>query len=94
MDSGQSDLSTAPELVAPAGDWDCAKAAVANGADAIYFGLDCGFNARVKAASFPMDGLVELLAFLHGHGVRGYVTLNTLAFTDELESLEALVRRS
>ena len=37
-----------PELLAPAGDMDCARAAVANGADAIYFGLD-RFNARLRA---------------------------------------------
>jgi putative protease len=85
--------SSVPELVAPAGDWDCAKAAVANGADAVYFGLDCGFNARAKAANFHLDNLPEVLAFLHRHCARGYVTLNTLAFSDELELLETVVRR-
>lgn len=85
--------SDTPELLAPAGDWDCAKSAVANGADAIYFGLDCGFNARARAANFSLEDLPELLAFLHRHRVRGYVALNTLAFSDELESVEALIRR-
>lgn len=84
---------TAPELLAPAGDWQCAKAAVANGADAIYFGLDCGFNARARATNFTPDELPELMAFFHRHRVRGYVTLNTLAFSDELEGLETLIRR-
>jgi putative protease len=83
----------APELLAPAGDWLCARAAVANGADAIYFGLDCGFNARARAVNFAVDDLPDLLAFLHRHRVRGYVTLNTLAFSNELEALESLVRR-
>ena len=40
-----------PELLAPAGDWDCARAAVENGADAIYFGLE-KFNARMRADNF------------------------------------------
>ncbi len=40
-----------PELLAPAGNWECAKAAVENGADAIYFGLD-RFNARMRADNF------------------------------------------
>ena len=84
---------TAPELLAPAGDWQCAKAAVANGADAIYFGLDCGFNARARAANFSLDDLDRLIAFLARYGVRGYVALNTLVFSDELESVEDLVRR-
>ena len=47
-----------PELLAPAGDWECAKAAVENGADAIYFGLE-RFNARMRAkSSSRLNGLV------------------------------------
>ncbi len=81
------------ELLAPAGNWECARAAVENGADAIYFGLDVGFNARARAANFHLDQLRELMAMLHRQAVRGYVTLNTLVFTDELPSLEANLRR-
>ncbi|UUO04651.1 U32 family peptidase [Blastopirellula sp. J2-11] len=84
---------TAPELLAPAGNWECAKAAVANGADAIYFGLTSGFNARARADNFGVDDLSPLMSFLHWHGVRGYVTLNTLAFSPELEAVELLVRQ-
>ncbi len=40
------------ELLAPAGNWECARAAVENGADAIYFGLDVGFNARPVLRTF------------------------------------------
>jgi len=68
-----------PELLAPAGDWDCAKAAVENGADAIYFGLD-RFNARMRAQNFTEADLPKLVEFLHRRGVKAYVTLNTLAF--------------
>ncbi|MEI7799609.1 MAG: U32 family peptidase [Opitutaceae bacterium] len=74
---------TRPELLAPAGDWDCARAAVENGADAIYFGLE-KFNARMRAKNFTIADLPQLMAFLHQRGVRGYVTFNTLVFTDEL----------
>ncbi len=76
-----------PELLAPAGNWECARAAVENGADAIYFGLE-SFNARMRAENFVVADLPELMAFLHGRGVKGYVTLNTLIFTDELDSVE------
>ena len=72
-----------PELLAPAGDWECVKAAVENGADAVYFGLD-RFNARMRADNFTESDLPELLGFLHKRGVKGYVTFNTLVFTDEL----------
>ena len=74
---------TRPELLAPAGDWDCARAAVENGADAIYCGLE-KFNARMRAKNFTLADLPQLMTFLHRRGVRGYVTFNTLVFTDEL----------
>ena len=83
----------APELLAPAGDWDCAAAAIAYGADAIYFGLDIGFNARARAKNFHLDDLNDLMTLLHRNGVKGFVTLNTLIFNDELPLLEANVRR-
>src|SRR3954451_11223949 len=72
-----------PELLAPAGDWECARAAVENGADAIYFGLD-RFNARMRAHNFTEADLPALMEFLHGRGVRGYVTFNTLVFANEI----------
>ena len=72
-----------PELLAPAGDWDCLKAAVANGADAVFFGLS-KFNARMRADNFHEKELPEVMRFLHSHGVKGYVTLNVLIFTEEL----------
>ncbi len=81
-----------PELLAPAGDWDCVRAAIENGADAVYFGLDCGHNARVRAANFPVSDLPRIVETLHRHGLRGYTTLNTLAFDGELGELEGLAR--
>jgi len=80
-----------PELLSPAGDWECARAAVANGADAIYFGLT-RFNARLRAHNFTEEDLPELMAFLHRHGVRGFVTFNTLIFTNELHDAEQQLR--
>ncbi|MEY4088734.1 MAG: hypothetical protein RJB55_1005, partial [Verrucomicrobiota bacterium] len=80
-----------PELLAPAGDWECARAAVENGADAIYFGLD-RFNARMRAHNFTQSDLPALMEFLHRRGVRGYVTFNTLVFTNELEQAADYLR--
>src|SRR5678809_545429 len=80
-----------PELLAPAGDWECAKAAVENGADAIYFGLD-RFNARMRAHNFSEADLPKLMEFLHRRGVKGYVTFNTLVFANELEDAEKYLR--
>ncbi|MBR5331049.1 MAG: U32 family peptidase [Akkermansia sp.] len=77
-------MSSKPEVLAPAGNWDCVRAAVANGADAIYFGLD-QFNARMRADNFTVGDLNSLIPFLHTHGVRGYVTMNVLIFPAEFE---------
>jgi putative protease len=76
-----------PELLAPAGDWECAKAAIENGADAIYFGLE-RFNARMRAKNLTTADLPRFMEFLHRRGVRGYVTFNTLVFADELAAAE------
>jgi U32 family peptidase len=80
-----------PELLSPAGDWECAKAAVENGADAIYFGLE-RFNARMRAHNFTETDLPELMAFLHRRGVKGYVTFNTLVFANEMTEAEQYLR--
>src|SRR5580658_6214984 len=80
-----------PELLAPAGDWECAKAAVENGADAIYFGLE-KFNARMRAHNFGRDDLPKLMEFLHRRGVKGYVTFNTLVFENEMAEAEECLR--
>lgn len=80
-----------PELLSPAGNWDCARAAVAAGADAIYFGMP-KFNARLRADNFTEADLPELMVFLHKHGVKGFVAMNTLIFTGELESAERQLR--
>src|ERR1035437_6347091 len=91
MSSSSPSASTAPpksslrrpEVLAPAGDWDCVHAAVENGADAVYFGLE-RFNARMRAHNFTVADLPALMQFLHRRGVRGYVTFNTLIFPSEL----------
>ena len=80
-----------PELLAPAGDWECVKAAVENGADAVYFGLE-KFNARMRAHNFTEADLPQLMEFLHRRGVRGYVTFNTLVFQNEIADAENYLR--
>ncbi len=84
-------LTHRPKLLAPAGNWECAKAAIENGADAIYFGLE-RFNARMRAENFTQGDLPELMSWLHQRGVKGYVTLNTLVFSHELETAEQYLR--
>jgi len=78
------------ELLAPAGDWDCMRAAVANGADAVFFGVE-KFNARARANNFRSEELPEIMAFLHTYGVKGFLTFNILVFEDELRDAQTLI---
>src|SRR3954471_21967704 len=77
-----------PELLAPAGDEESLRAAVAAGADAVYFGLRGGFNARARADNFAVEDLPRVFDFLHRRGVKGFVTFNTLVFDRELPVAE------
>jgi len=78
------------ELLAPAGHWDALHAAIENGADAVYFGVNA-HNARARAANFPREDLARVMSTLHRQGVLGYLTLNTLIFPSEIEGVQELV---
>lgn len=80
------------EILAPAGDQACLEAALAAGADAVYFGLDEGFNARARASNFRMERLPEVVSMVHRAGARAYLTLNTLVFEPELPVLQPILR--
>jgi len=71
-----------PEIMSPAGYWPQLHAAIEAGADAVYFGLK-HFSARAKTG-FSLDELPEVMRTLHGRGVRGFITFNTLVFEHEL----------
>lgn len=74
-----------PELLAPAGSMASLRAAVAAGADAVYFGGG-DFNARINAQNFGSEELREAISLLHEHGRRAYITLNTLVHSREMEN--------
>ncbi|UOF89258.1 U32 family peptidase [Fodinisporobacter ferrooxydans] len=84
------DKQNTVELLAPAGNWECLRAAVANGADAVYFGVQ-KFNARARAKNFVIDELPDILSFLHLYGVKGFLTFNILIFENELEDAKRLI---
>lgn len=73
------------ELLAPAGNMECLKAAVYNGADAVY--LACkNFGARKFASNFTNEEIIEAIKFCHLYGVKVYVTMNTLVKNSEVSS--------
>lgn len=73
------------ELLSPAGDFDCLKAAVSNGADAVYLGGK-NFSARAFAGNFDEDGFLQAIRYAHLRDVKIYVTLNTLLDENQLEN--------
>ncbi len=83
-------LVTLPELLAPAGGPAALRAAVNNGADAVYLGVD-KFNARRGAENFTLDNLADMVRFAHVAGVRVYLTLNVLVLEREMDEALALV---
>jgi len=80
-----------PEVMAPAGGWPQLRAAVANGADSVYLGLEA-YSARARATNFGYDELKEAVDYCHSYGVQVYVTLNTLVFEHELEELVDVIK--
>ena len=72
-----------PELLAPAGGWQQLRAAVQNGADAVYLGGPL-FNARIRADNFSSEEMKEAICYAHDRNVRVYITLNTLIKDSEL----------
>lgn len=73
------------ELLAPAGNMECLKAAVFNGADAVYMACK-SFGARKFANNFDNNEIVEAIKFCHLYGVKAYVTMNTLIKNEEVNS--------
>lgn len=78
--------SVLPELLAPAGDMQCLYAAVEGGADAVYVG-GRSFGARAYAKNFDIDELSRAVVYCHLHGVKLYVTVNTLIYDKEMREL-------
>ena len=72
------------EILAPAGNYECAKTAIQNGANAIYLGYTA-FSARDGAENFDEQSLQTILTEAHFAGVKVYVAMNTIVKTEELE---------
>ena len=81
------------ELLAPAGNMEALRAAVSNGCDAAYLGLE-KFGARAYSDNFTIDSLAEAIRYAHLRDVKIYVTMNTIVFEDEIcdmrQQLDAL----
>ena len=75
------------ELLAPAGNMEALKAAISNGCDAIYLGMQ-KFGARAYSSNFDLESLKEAVAYAHLRNVKIYVTMNTIVFENEVEEMK------
>ena len=79
------------ELLSPAGSMEALRAAVQNGANAVYLGYD-QFNARMNAKNFSADELQEAIVYCHVRGVAVHLTLNTLVADREMARAADVIR--
>ncbi|MEN9846204.1 MAG: hypothetical protein RIS36_1351 [Pseudomonadota bacterium] len=75
-----------PEILSPVGNWDMLRAAVHNGADAVYMGMP-GFNARGRAPTLELDELRAMIEYAHLYGMKVFLAFNILIFERELQDV-------
>ena len=80
------------ELLAPAGNMEALKAAVSNGCDAVYLGMQ-KFGARAYSSNFDWDTLTEAIRYAHLRDVKIFVTMNTVVYEEEMEDMKDQLRR-
>lgn len=82
------------ELMAPAGNFESLQAALDNGADSVYFGVE-QLNMRARASiNFTLDDLEEIQSRCDALGVRTYLTLNTIVYDHDLSIVKTLIKRA
>lgn len=79
-----------PEIIAPAGDWTSMRAALEEGADAVYFGSD-GFNMRAASKGFSPGDFGGIARLCRSHGARAYLALNSVIYDSETGEIDAVV---
>ena len=79
------------ELLSPAGSMEALRAAVQNGADAVYLGYG-DFNARRNAKNFTVEELQEAISYCHVRGVQVHMTLNILVSDREMKEAAETIR--
>ena len=82
------------EIMAPVGSWESLAAAFSAGADAVYFGIE-GLNMRSRSsANFTMDDMDEIVKQCNEHGVKSYLTVNTVVYDNDVELLHNIIDRA
>ena len=77
--------------MAPVGSWESLYAAIQGGADAIYFGIE-GLNMRARSSiNFTIDDLHEIARVCNEHGLKSYLTVNTVVYDEDIELMHHIV---
>lgn len=82
------------EIMAPCGCYEALHAAIAAGADSVYFGVGQLNMRSASAANFTLDDLAKIVDIAHQHGKKAYLTVNTVVYEGEIETLHALLDRA
>lgn len=79
------------EIMSPAGSWESLQAAIQGGAASVYFGVG-QLNMRSKSSfNFTLDDLEAIVGICRGHGIRSYLTVNTVLYDNELDDMRRIV---
>ena len=82
------------EIMAPVGSYESLMAAVEAGADSVYFGVG-NLNMRAHSSmNFTLDDLSRIVEVAHGHGLKTYLTVNTVIYDNEIAEMHAIVDRA
>lgn len=79
------------EIMSPVGSYESLSAAIAAGAGSVYFGVGAMNMRSRSAANFTLDDLANIVGICHEHGVKSYLTVNTIIYNDEIEQMHALL---
>ena len=80
------------EIMAPAGSWESLRGAIQGGADSVYFGVGVLNMRSASSANFTLDDLGRIVAICREHGLKSYLTVNTVLYDDDLEDMRRLLQ--
>ena len=82
------------EIMAPVGSYEALAAAIQAGADSVYFGVGKLNMRSASAANFTLDDLAKIVATAHAAGVKAYLTVNTIVYEDEMQTVHEVIDRA
>ena len=80
--------------MAPVGSYEALAAAIQAGADSVYFGVGKLNMRSASAANFTLDDLAKIVATAHAAGVKAYLTVNTIVYEDEMQTVHEVIDRA